>query len=47
MFGCTGTIGEPYPYEKISHQIQNLVSKIKYTQNKFIWMKAALGYYDN
>ena len=43
MFGCTGTIGEPYPYEKISHQIQNLVSKIKYTQNKFIWMKAALG----
>ena len=43
MFGCTGTIGEPYPYEKISNQIQNLVSKIKYTQNKFIWMKAALG----
>ena len=43
LFGCTGTIGEPYPYEKISHQIQNLVSKIKYTQNKFIWMKAALG----
>ena len=36
MFGCTGTIGELYPYEKISNQIQNIVSKIKYTQNKFI-----------
>jgi glutamate N-acetyltransferase / amino-acid N-acetyltransferase len=43
MFGCTGTIGEPFPYEKISHQIPNLINKIKYTQNKFIWMKAALG----
>ena len=42
MFGCTGTIGEPYPYEKISHQIPSLINKIKYTQNKFIWMKAAL-----
>jgi glutamate N-acetyltransferase/amino-acid N-acetyltransferase len=43
MFGCTGTIGEPYPYEKISHQIPNLIKNIKYTQNKFIWMKAALS----
>ena len=43
MFGCTGTIGENYPYEKIIHQIPNLINKIKYTQNKFIWMKAALG----
>ena len=43
MFGCTGTIGEPYPSEKISHQIPSLVNKIKYTQNKFIWMKAALA----
>jgi len=43
MFGCTGTIGEPYPYEKISYHIPNLINKIKYTQNKFIWMKAALG----
>jgi len=43
MFGCTGTIGEPYPYEKISHQIPSLIKKIKYTQNKFIWMKAALS----
>jgi glutamate N-acetyltransferase/amino-acid N-acetyltransferase len=43
IFGCTGTIGEPYPYEKISHQIPTLINKIKYTQNKFIWMKAALS----
>ena len=43
MFGCTGTIGERYPYEKIFHQIPSLISKIKYIQNKFIWMKAALA----
>jgi len=43
MFGCTGTIGELFPYEKIFHQIPNLINKIKYTQNKFIWMKAGLG----
>ncbi len=43
LFGCTGTIGEEFPFEKISHQIPNLINKIRYTQNKFIWMKAALG----
>ncbi len=43
LFGCTGTIGESFPLEKISFQIPNLVKKIQYTQNKFIWMKAALG----
>ena len=43
LFGCTGTIGEVFPFEKISHQIPNLISRIRYTQNKFIWMKAALG----
>ena len=43
LFGCTGTIGESFPLEKISFEIPNLVKKIKYTQNKFIWMKAALG----
>jgi len=43
LFGCTGTIGELFPFEKIANQIPNLISKIKYTQNKFIWMKAALG----
>ena len=43
IFGCTGTIGELFPYEKIVKQVPNLINKIKYTQNKFIWMKAALG----
>ena len=43
IFGCTGTIGEPFPYEKIASQIQSLINKIRYTQNKFIWMKAGLG----
>ncbi len=43
LFGCTGTIGESFPFEKVSNQISNLVKKINYTQNKFIWMKAALS----
>jgi glutamate N-acetyltransferase / amino-acid N-acetyltransferase len=43
IFGCTGTIGEKYPTEKIKKNISSLVNKIKYTQNKLIWMKAALG----
>ena len=43
LFGCTGTIGELFPYDKIANQIPNLINKIRYTQNKFIWMKAALG----
>ena len=43
IFGCTGTIGEKFPYEKISNNIPNLINKIKYTQNKFIWMKVALA----
>jgi len=43
LFGCTGTIGEKYPTEKIKKSIPNLISKIRYTQNKLIWIKAALG----
>jgi glutamate N-acetyltransferase/amino-acid N-acetyltransferase len=43
LFGCTGTIGEKYPTEKIKNNISTLIEKVKYTQNKFIWMKAALG----
>ena len=43
LFGCTGTIGEKYPTEKIKKSIPELVNKIKYTQNKPIWIKAALG----
>ena len=43
IFGCTGTIGETFPYEKIAKGILSLINKIRYTQNKFIWMKAALA----
>ena len=43
IFGCTGTIGEVFPEEKIRKKIPDLIDKIKYTQNKYIWMKAALG----
>ena len=43
IFGCTGTIGENFPEDKIRNKIPELVDKIKYTQNKYIWMKAALG----
>jgi len=43
LFGCTGTIGEIFPEEKISNKLNKLVDKIKYTQNKYIWIKSALG----
>ncbi len=43
IFGCTGTIGEIFPEDRIKNKISDLVNKIKYTQNKYIWMKAALG----
>ena len=43
IFGCTGTIGEKFPEEKIKNKISSLINNIKYTQNKYIWMKAALG----
>ena len=43
MFACTGTIGEKFPKNKIKDSIPDLISKIKYTQNKLIWIKAALG----
>ena len=43
LFGCTGTIGEKYPTEKIKKKIPELIKKIKYIQNKLIWVKAALG----
>jgi len=43
IFGCTGTIGEVFPEEKIIIKIPDLVKNIRYTQNKYIWMKAALG----
>ena len=43
IFGCTGTIGETYPLQKIKSSIINLVDKIKYTQNKYLWIKAAMS----
>ena len=43
IFGCTGTIGESFPFEVIKKSIPNLIEQIKYTQNKYIWTKAALG----
>ncbi len=43
IFGCTGTIGEKFPEDKIKFKIPELIKNIKYTQNKYIWMKAALG----
>ena len=43
LFGCTGTIGENFPTDKIRFSIPDLIKKIKYTQNKYIWVKAAMG----
>ena len=43
LFGCTGTIGEKFPTQKIKKNIPELIKKIRYVQNKPIWMKAALG----
>ncbi len=43
LFACTGTIGEIFPTEKIKKSIPDLIKKIKYTQNKYIWMKASIG----
>ncbi len=43
LFACTGTIGERFPEEKIKFCFPDLINKIKYTQNKYVWMKAAMG----
>ena len=43
IFGCTGTIGEKFPEEKIKLKIPDLIKNIRYVQNKYIWIKAALG----
>jgi len=43
LFGSTGTIGEIFPVEKIKKSLPYLIEKIKYTQNKYLWMKSALG----
>ena len=43
LFGSTGTIGEVFPTQKIKSAIPDLIKKINYTQNKYLWMKAALS----
>tara|TARA_Y100000591_G_C21797415_1_gene680132 strand:- start:245 stop:1543 length:1299 start_codon:yes stop_codon:yes gene_type:complete len=43
LFASTGTIGETFPEDKIKFALPNLVDKIKYIQNKYIWIKAAMG----
>ncbi len=46
IFGCTGTIGEIFPEDKIKNKIPFLVKNIRYTQNKYIWMNGSFSYYD-
>ena len=43
LFASTGTIGETFPEKKIINTIPNLINNIKYVQNKYIWIKAAMG----
>ncbi len=43
LFASTGTIGGNFPTEKIKSAIPDLIEKIKYTQNKYVWIKAAMG----
>ena len=43
LFGSTGKIGETFPAEKIKKSLPDLLKKIQYTQNKYLWIKAALG----
>tara|TARA_Y100001970_G_scaffold293728_1_gene442682 strand:- start:7391 stop:8686 length:1296 start_codon:yes stop_codon:yes gene_type:complete len=43
LFASTGTIGETFPEKKITDSIPNLIENIKYNQNKYIWIKAAMG----
>tara|TARA_B100002051_G_scaffold227686_1_gene223895 strand:- start:7403 stop:8698 length:1296 start_codon:yes stop_codon:yes gene_type:complete len=43
LFASTGTIGEQFPERKILDAIPKLVQNIKYVQNRYVWMKAAMG----
>ena len=43
LFGCTGTIGEKFPLFEIKQSVPKLIQNLKYTQNKLIWIKAAMG----
>jgi len=41
LFASTGVIGEKFPIEKIKTNIPNLVSNLRISQNKLIWLKMA------
>ena len=41
LFASTGVIGEKFPIEKIKANIPNLVSSLRASQNKLIWLKMA------
>ena len=43
LFASTGTIGESFPEKKIINALPDLIEKVKYVQNKYIWMKSAMG----
>ena len=43
LFACTGTIGEPFPQKKIVECLPSLLKNLKYTQNKYLWIKASMG----
>tara|TARA_B100001123_G_scaffold444879_1_gene594885 strand:+ start:787 stop:2085 length:1299 start_codon:yes stop_codon:yes gene_type:complete len=43
LFASTGTIGEIFPEKKITDSIPDLIENIKYVQNKYVWIKAAMG----
>ena len=43
MFASTGTIGEAFPEKKIIDALPNLIDNIKYVQNKYVWIKSAMG----
>ncbi len=47
LFGCTGTIGEVFPTNKIKNALPELIEKIKYAQNKYIWDQGRIRNYDN
>jgi glutamate N-acetyltransferase/amino-acid N-acetyltransferase len=41
LFASTGVIGERFPAEKIKDNISKLVSNLRISQNKIIWLKIA------
>ena len=41
LFASTGVIGEKFPLEEIKSNIDNLVSNLRMSQNKIIWLKVA------